>query len=449
MEKVYPTASSIAAGLKDADDPLAFIKANLREAPASDSPALSVPRPVMEPDFSASSDKPVETAPAAVDAVPPNPVTSSITPPEPSQQTAQTASSQSSQPEAPETEALDTSREGEAGVNDLLSEVAQPKKTKEDSMRDLRAKIKEQRDLAEERARLIREREEELARYKEGVEIPQHIKERLEQVDKLERFRELHDFKSSRVYQDKFVKPMVQLQDKAVKIAKDYNVPTEVLNQALAISNKREQNTLLKRHFDDVGAIEVRSILDDIQRVHEESAQAEAAPLKALETLQQEARVREEQEEQARRETIVRTSRGAWVDALTELQADDRYPELQVRGEPEHDKYSKPIIDEAAKNFGQFVRLVGEKGIRDLPADAAKILAKNFLLASASSVAMVSRSAAYERAQEIEQNAKRRATMFRPQFGSATITSPVVNSSQKPKNPTEAAEMLLNKVLAK
>lgn len=332
--------------------------------------------------------------------------------------------------------------------NSLLELVTEGKKSKEDSIKDLRQKANELKTQLEEKETILGTLQGDLERYKTGEALPDVIKAKEERIAQLEQYEQLHGLRFSPEYQKKYVEPLEAAKTQAVKLAEEYQVDPMVLNQALAIEGKRELNAFLKDHFDDVGALEVRDVLAQIKTLENETARAEEQPAIALGKLREEFQVQSAEQEKQRLTSIAATSRDGWIKALVEVREKGEYPELTLTGDPKQDEVVIPILDSSAQEYGKFVKMLAELGVKELPSDVAKITAKRFLLSQASAVMAQSRAHHYQRSEDILNQTRRTQSMTRPPVGmtSGGGSSPAPARSMTPDS---AADVLLGMVRKK
>lgn len=320
-----------------------------------------------------------------------------------------------------------------------------------ESIKNLRERSKELKKLLDEKEATLSQLQGEVERFRSGDGIPEEIKEQYEgRIKQLEQYERLHALKLSREYQTKFIEPGKKLKAEAEQIAKEYGVQPEIFNKALQIDNKRELNSYLRNYFDDVGALEARDIVQKIKELKTEAARAEQEPGEALSRIQQEVQAREQQEAQARISRIVNTAKTGWQHSLTELTSSGEYPELMIKPNDEnHNKVVRPIVESAAQEYGKFIKLLGEAGIKDLPEEATKILAKRFQLSQAASVMAASRASHYSRAEELLNETRKRESLTRPPIGASSDGGGRGQIPKGPSSPEEAADLLISKVLGK
>lgn len=407
---VMPQASDISRGLVDGQDPLDFIKQNLQRPQPSQTPqpaqatATEQIQDAIKQSF-VDKDTGLEL---------PFDTKQTQTPPPPEQP-----------------------QEGE--------QQQQPDKGPEESIKNLRKKANELSKLVEERGSEAEQLKEQLEKYKTGEALPDVIEQYKTRISELERYEQLHALRMSKNYAQKYVEPIEQLKTKAISIAEEYGVNPAILDKAITLPNRKELNSFLSKHFDEVGALEVREALDGIKKLSIEAQQAEAEPAQTLENLRQEQQRHEQAQEKERVTKISNTAKSSWVEALTELRDGEQYPELQLTGNEEHDKYVRPILNEAAAEYGKFVKELGLTGAKELRPEAAKILAKRYLLSQVAAIAMESRTQHYKRAEELINESKRQSQFIRPPVGGGTVSAPM-QDNKKPSSPSEAADYLLQKI---
>lgn len=427
----------VAQSLVEAANPLDFIKSNLK--PSNPVPDNFIAKPPPKPTF---TEEPIVEVPPVQAQVPPEGEIKIETPPAP--EAAKEEPVKAAPNEVPPlTESPKTAGE------ELLSGVKE--KGPKESLKDLRKKTNElATELAAKEAAIL-EAQNKIKAFETGEAIPEALKKEREKVSHLEKYQQLYDFRSSREYQEKYVQPLQVLEEDANKLVNDYQVEPEVFTAALGIENKRELNNYLKDHFDDVGALEVKELITKIKDVQTRAAEAELVPKQELQRLQAERKEREERQSEQRINVISRSAQDGWVDAISEIHQEGLYPELTYKDNDEkHNAVVKPIIEEASKEFGKFITLLGHLGIKELPKDVAKGLAKRFQLSQGSPVMALSRANHYKNAQEIKDNAKRDAYYMRPPVGSGGNGMPAsMNVPTGPTSPAEAADVLLQQTMAK
>lgn len=417
-----PAASQIATRFSDAEDPLAFVRNNLQQrdvtpVPPPTQPAAATPPPQQ------NGAQPIPVPPPSQSAVQQRMADLSF-----DTQMPPTSPQQQADPVVPPTEKPRLPDD----VRDLLSPMQdkqderqqQDATTPEDekdpksSIRNLRRKANELTTQLTEKEQTIEQLKADIEKYKSGEATPDIIQKKDERIKQLEHFEKLHNFKNSAEYQREYVVPYNNLNEKLLSIAKDYQVSNEVLNEALSIENRRDLNAFLKQHFDDIGASEVRDIVTKMREVWNASQAAEKVPEESLQDLQsrfaQEERVREEQ----RINEITNNSKSGWSSALADITSKGEYPELILKeGDEAHNAIARPLVEQAATEFGKLVKILHAHGLKELPAPVANILAKRFALSQAAAVISASRADHYNRSERIIQESRSTAPFIHPPIG--------------------------------
>lgn len=427
-----PTAKDIAAKLKDSENIMDFIKAN--STIPGGTPEEIKPEEIIQ-EVEASIAK--EEASKVTD--PPKDVTNVLpeTTPE-------------NKPALPDTEAPTPK---EAKPSDVaVDEIDVPDVPVAENFKRLRTKLKETsktlKGFQEEKAKL----EKEIESYKTGKVVPEALQGMEDRVKELEHFERIHSLKTSRAYQEQYIKPLSELKTKLGALAADYDIPPEYMNDALNITNKADLNRFLSQHFDDVGALEVKQLITQAKELQGKAVEAEKEPAQALARLEEENQNRMAFEDSQRLESISSSSKHAFTEALGAIKQEGKYHELIIDPEDaEHNEtYVKPLISAASKEFGKLVTVLANSGLKTLNHEAAYALAMSVLRAHASAVSVQTREAAARYAHEIENNTRRTSSMVRPAIGSTVGSSG--SGDVEPKKPDSLKEAIanqLNTVLAK
>jgi len=86
-------------------------------------------------------------------------------------------------------------------------------------------------------------------KYETGEAFPDILQEKENEIAKLSQYEKLVSLKTSRAYQEAYIKPLSTLRSKFVEYGKEYGVPEDVMNQALNLKNPRELDSFLEDHF--------------------------------------------------------------------------------------------------------------------------------------------------------------------------------------------------------
>ena len=460
---IYPNARGVVQTFKDAENPLDFIRNNIR--PTTD-PDVEVRQIVAKVEQARTEEQPnlkptreilKDVAVKALEAVLQNKKEEAQVPSE-SPVEPQTSPNAVAK-EVPAEEELPTSSEEESASSQVEGEDLDDPDTQglkpnvADNFKKLRKSFTEAKQKLTEYETKTQELESTVERYKKGEVLPETLVEKEKEINRLTRYEKIFNLKGSSEYQDKYVKPLNEIRGTLRAIAKDYNLPESLMDKALNLGNRAERNRFLAAHFDDVGALEVKQLIEKAQGIHREAQEAEKEPETALNTLLEESEAAKVAKIQAARDTLAKNTRSAWVESLDEFSKTGGVIGLTPKeGDDEYNKnFVEPVIAAASVEYGKLVRMLADNGLEKLPPDLAKALAKTVQLAHASAVSLEYGKAAVAHADKIEQNTKRTANFIRPPIGGSSGlprgTSTAANRT--PLDPRMAAEQLLDMVMNK
>ncbi len=408
-------AEDIAKTYVDADDPLEFIQKNL---------ALKVNKTTVEPEPA-----PIQEAPKEVTAFPEDPY----------------ALLEESNTEVPKTEVgaeaeATTKEETSAEDQEEESPIEKKKNDKETNLRrvnkKLEAILEEKNQVLAEKEQVAQERDQlkqELENIKVGFAPQSKVDELVEEINTLKYYRDIVDFENSPEFKNTYQSRVDSAVANARRIAEEYGVDPRHLDKAAQIPNKLERNKYLKGIFgDEVAAHEARLAVEEYEQASIAAIEARKKPAEERERLRAEYAERQKKETAERLDKLVRETKSSWVESLKEMEDLDRYPDLNLKpNDPEHNKYVAPAVAEAAKEYAKFIKLLAELGVKELPKEAQKVLAKTFQTSRAYTLANESRNQYRAQLEEIlnEQNKKRAYT--RPGVG---VSMPGNSSTQAQAN---------------
>lgn len=294
-----------------------------------------------------------------------------------------------------------------------------PSEANAENFKKLRAKMREVREDAKTKAQRLEELEREVEEYNTGKKIPDTLKSMEERISELSHYEKLHNLKMSPEYKDKFIKPLGAMQNKLGEIAKDYNLPIEVMKQAFQFTNRADLNRFLSEHFDEVGATEVKGIMNNIVDLQQQAQEAEKEPARMLQQLEAEHAEIQAERNMMRKTSINHRSRDAWSNAIARITRDGVAKELiyDPNNSEHNTNFVKPIRERAAQEFGKIVKDLYDGGLEVLDEKVAEALATAVLLGHASAVSIQSREAALAHAAETSQVLERRQKYNRPNIG--------------------------------
>lgn len=319
-----------------------------------------------------------------------------------------------------------------------------------ENFKNIRKSLNETKTKLQEREEALAKAQATLDKYEKGEELPPSAKELKDKVEKLSHYQQIVELETSDEFQNTYVKPLTTIQTKLTNIAKDYEIPENVIDQMLGMESQRELNSFLSDHFDNVGAMEVKSLINETNELRRQAEAAKKAPKEALNRLVEEAQVAKITTFKRQVEQIHSKATGAWERSLTRLRASGTTPELTYKdNDSEHnEKIVKPLVETAAKEYGKMVTKLVESGLTKLPDDLSDAMANMCLLAHASAVSISQRNEAIRRYNEVDRNSRRETSYSRPPIGGTFGTGTPPAQAKLAPTVEEGARAILNNVLA-
>ena len=307
-----------------------------------------------------------------------------------------------------------------------------------ENFKKLRNALKETRAAKRELEQKATEFEVELERYKKGEKVPEVVSAKDQRIQELEKYEKLFNLKMSKEYQQEFVEPSIQLGKKLQEHASTYNLPPEVINRAVELTGK-ELNQFLSNHFDDLGALEAKKIINEIQDIGEKALKAEQEP----ETIMQELKTKFEQhqQEEAKKTNSVfeNTAKTAWQKALEKRAKEGAYKELVI--DPNNPEFNKKVVEpiqaKASQNFGALLTQLRKNGLQQLPEELAVGLASLNQLAVAGALLLEEKAKLEAKLNEVMKTSRVVNPLIRPSVNGSGV--PRSTPSVSPKTPQEAA----------
>lgn len=312
--------------------------------------------------------------------------------------------------------------------------------------KNLKSTIKIKKTLETE----LEETKKRLVEYETGIAAPEQITKMQQRIQELEVFEQVHNFKGSPAYKENFIKPIEEQKAKFLEVSEDYNLPETFLDQAVNIENKAELNRFLSTHLDQVAALEVKSIVENIKKVRTKAVEAEKNPQVTMSHLEQQQRRLEEIREQQRAESIKNSSKNGWISSLMQLRETGEFPELKfVDGNSEHnEKVARPLIQKAASEYSKVVKMLSDHGIKQLPYEVSYALANMVQRAYVSSIAAAQRAQLVEELETTKKLIQTRQNIDRPGANGVGVMSAPSGYNQS-QNPTDRRVSAARRALEK
>lgn len=314
-----------------------------------------------------------------------------------------------------------------------------------ENFKKLRTVVKEARAAKKQLEEELTSTRSKLEKYEKGEVVPEIIQAKDQRIQHLEQYEKVVNLKMSPEYQTKFVEPAVQLKGELHKIGQDYGIPEHIMEQAVSITNRKDLNNFLSRHFDDVGGLEVKRVIGELQNLGEAAIEAEQNAGESLQRLRAEFQEREMQKAQERSKVFEVTAKDAWNGALKKTAEEGVFKELILH--PTDSEYNKKIVEpiqsRAATQYGALVKKLAENGLKQLPPELASGLARMVLLSIGGALTFDTKVKAEQTASQLLQHANRVSPYLRPSIGgqNGSAHSNKASQSRGPTTPQEAARL--------
>lgn len=322
-------------------------------------------------------------------------------------------------------------------------------KEDEKSWKGLRNKATRWENKAEENAKLLLEKEEYIAKIEKGEIEIEPIKALKEEKKSLEKFKYLFEFESAPETIETFVEPLNKVKEKLKLYSEEYKVPLEELEALIDKDGVAETNKFLGTRFDPIGGAEVKGLIDNAKALKRNFESAKQNSKESLEALRSNAILAKQNQEIERVGRIDSKAKTSWVRAVQKLQADEKYPELTYRQDPEHDSFVKGVLDNTAKEYGIFIQFLADHGVKDLPEEIGEILASRFLLSETAGVMAQSRDVIFKEHMSTLNGARDRRKYDNPPLGSTfrgSSNGGGPNVARGPDSPVAAGDAILRKI---
>lgn len=313
-----------------------------------------------------------------------------------------------------------------------------------ENFKKLRGVVKAERLAKRELEAKLQETAQRLESFEKGEVVPEIIRAKDERIAELEPYEKMLNLRMSPEYQDTFVRPAITLRKELERLGGDYGLPPEIMHQAVGIENRKELNQFLSRHFDDIGGLEVKRVIQELQDLGEKAIEAEKQPETALQALKSQFIEHQEKEKADRARTFEAVAKSAWNDALEKTKEEGAYQELILH--PTDKEYNKNVVEpiqyKASTQYAALVKKLSQNGLKTLPPDLATGLARMVLLSIGGALTIDAKSKAEATAQEVLQHTKRTNGYIRPSIGSSNGAGHNVKApSQNYLNPRTAGEL--------
>lgn len=291
-----------------------------------------------------------------------------------------------------------------------------------ENFKKLRTIAKEAKKAKRELEAQVAEREQELQKYKTGEVVPDVITAKDQRIAELEQYEKIVNIKLSPEYQREYVEPSLRLAEQLDRHAQSYGLEPAYLRQAVEIENQKELNQFLTRHFDDLGALEAKKIITELQDIGSRALQAEQEPAQVMEQLKVKYQQQQIEKEKQISANFEMTAKSAWQKALDKTIKENVYKELIP--DPNDVKHTeqvvKPLQTKASQQFGALVTQLRKNGLTQLPEELAVGLARMTQLAVASAIAFDAKNKAEQQFNKVVSTSRVVSPYIRPSMAGNT-----------------------------
>lgn len=285
-----------------------------------------------------------------------------------------------------------TSKEKEltppTGELDDIDRIIDIKGTSAENMKRLRTKLK---STHQERETFRLENEalkNKVQEYDTGLVVPEQLQTLQNEIEELQKYKQIYNLEASPGYIEAIATPMTETKDTLVALAGDYEAPLEILDQAMALTNKAERNRLLGQYFTDPAAVlEVNTHLNRLQELNQKAAAARNEPSKAMAKLHKQTQDALAERRAQEIEGISAVAKSGWSESLMALREEDHLFLSFKDGDTEHNEtIARPILNKASRDYGVVIRALGENGLKQLPQEISGVIARSIQLAHESAI---------------------------------------------------------------
>ena len=256
------------------------------------------------------------------------------------------------------------------------------KSTTAENMKNLRTALQSEK----EKSSLV---EKELNELKAKIEqtggiddLQREVQEREERIKQLEPYEQMLGLYQTPGFKEQYYDQVDGLVAQAKKIAGDYEVSEDVIDQAVRITNRKELNQLLGSYFDQYGVGEVRQAILEAQGIVSERQKLEKNPVQARNEIIEFMKNNQKKEHEAAQKALTSSMKDAWGSILTLYSQGDNAIELlrEVPGNEEHNQLRSSMLSRSSEEFGKVVGVLASHGLKRMPEAVAKALAARFQL---------------------------------------------------------------------
>lgn len=293
---------------------------------------------------------------------------------------------------------------------------------------------------------------EKLEAYEKGELVPEVFSQKEARIQELEQYEQIHNLQNTPGYKKEISEPLDTLINKISTFAEEHDGCDDIINKALDIEEEADLNKYISSKFDNVSAIELKSLITGVHELQIKARLAEAQPAKTLEALNEKYAATVQQETAQRRSKIAQVAKAAWVPVIEKLRTEGSAMSLLIKqGNPKYiEEHVTPMLQKAAQDYGRIAKILAENGLQQMPAEVAETLVRVFVLAHDGALSKLVGDAALKELELSAEARQRYNPLLRPPIGSRGSGMPApVAQPEKPKTAREVGRELIHSTLRK
>lgn len=287
------------------------------------------------------------------------------------------------------------------------------------NFRKLREKHREAKTKLQETESQIKTLQEQIDSYKTGTAIPDKVVEMQSQIDELRKYKYAVDLKATDEYQQKYIAPMQEARNSIVALAKEYNIPEEVVAKYIENPSAKEVNRFLSEHFDPAAIVTMQQFIGEYRGTKAQAIRAEQDAGETYNTLISDTKASRTVAAERGREKLLSAANDAWIRSALKIKKEGKIAELIPRDNDS--RYNKevvaPIMAYAASEYGKFVKMLADKGLSELTEEMSDFIADKTLRGVTASILADQRDTAVQAYNGLTKNIENSSSYYRPRVG--------------------------------
>lgn len=307
--------------------------------------------------------------------------------------------------------------------------------TKEENFKNIRNALKASRTRVSELETELASKEESLSKLDSVTELEAKLAEANSKLEKLQKYEDVIGLYGTDGFKEKYYDSVENYKKKALSIAEDYGVESEVIDKAMDINNQKELNEFLGQYFDVYSVQDVRREIQKAQQVIIEREEAEKNPSEARDLLLTNATKLKEAANKQAIEDVKAASMSAWTEMSEAYSNKTSGIELlqEKKGNSEHNEIRQSILNTASSDFGKTVAVLANNGLKSLPIKVARAIAARYQLGEVAAHAIVQSEGLKKENKELRDELKKFTNYQRPLTNSGSSKVNISSSKEELK----------------